>query len=230
MFFDRPQMKYTAKTELKDKWRNVIIPAIIFLLAIAFSAITKSARIQTSNGYITYRTTTWYASLIGAFILPIISVGFTRYIMNIMDRKAYDKMDVFYGFGNYGSIFLSMLWVSIFTVLWSMLFLVPGIIKALAYSQTKYILAENPKVGYREAIKISMVLTDGRKGDIFKLTLSFIGWYFVLGVTCGIAGLYVLPYSEATFVQAYEMLKAAAIEEGRITADVFNPDGSYSVQ
>lgn len=231
MILDRVSMKAQAKQELSDKWRDVIIVAIIMVVVSVLSSITHTETVYVRDyGYMEVTSTTWISSLIRLLAAPVFAVGFARYFMNIVSYRAYDRRDVFAGFSNYGPVLGSMLWVSLFTYLWSLLFIVPGIIKSIAYSQTKYILAENPRVGFREAIKISMVLTDGRKGELFSLYISFFGWLLLTAITFGLAGLYTLPYIETTCVHAYEALKAAAIAEGRITADVFAPESTYNVQ
>lgn len=80
-----------------------------------------------------------------------------------------------------------------------------------------YILAENPGMDRREAFKISKKMMDGEKWDVFILQLSFIGWYFVSGFTCGLAGIfYVRPYVEATMTELYAYNKGKAYQEGYI--------------
>lgn len=114
------------------------------------------------------------------------------------------------------------LWMSLWTLLWSYLLVVPGIVKGLAYSMTPYILADSPNVPAREALKLSMRITDGYKMDIFVACLSFLGWLILSAFTGGILGLvYVGPYMQTTLGGIYQELKTNAIENGVIDAAEF---------
>lgn len=108
----------------------------------------------------------------------------------------------------------------IWTFLWSLLFLVPGIIKSIAYSQARYIyrdaLQSGNKISYTEAITRSRQLMDGHKWEYFVLQLSFLGWYLLVGITAGIASLWVVPYVQMTMSGYYDYLvnqnQSAAVE------------------
>ncbi len=106
------------------------------------------------------------------------------------------------------SIFGKSLWLGIisafFASLWSLLLVIPGIIKAISYSMAPYILAENPTLTAREALRASKALTQGKKGSLFYLYLTFIGWFLLCIPTCGLLGLYVGPYLEATVAAFYD--------------------------
>lgn len=92
--------------------------------------------------------------------------------------------------------------------------LIPSYIKALSYSFTEYILAEYPSVGARDALKLSMRITDGRKWTIFVFDLSFIGWFLLVPITFGLILLYVVPYYETARAILYDSLKAYALNNG----------------
>jgi len=110
-----------------------------------------------------------------------------------------------------------MYWMGLWVFLWSLLFGVPGIIKAFAYSMTPYILANHPNVQATDALKLSMRMTKGHKGKIFVLFLSFIGWNMLSGLTLGILGiLYVLPYFSASFAGFFVELRNLALTNGVI--------------
>lgn len=112
-----------------------------------------------------------------------------------------------------GNAVLLYILTSVFTFLWSLLLIVPGIVKALSYAMSPYILAEN---GYymspSDAIKESMRIMEGHKADLFVLILSFFGWFLLTGITCGIAGIYVFPYFNATMVGFYNEIKNSTVE------------------
>jgi len=100
--------------------------------------------------------------------------------------------------------FLRYLYIS----LWSLLFVIPGIIKAYEYRMIPYLLAENPNLEYHEAFRISSELMEGQKMDTFILDLSFFGWQLLAACTCGIAGIfYVMPYAAFTDAELYITLQ-----------------------
>jgi uncharacterized membrane protein len=100
--------------------------------------------------------------------------------------------------------------VGLFTFLWSLLFVIPGMMKALSYSMTNFVLVDNPGIGALEAIKESQRLMDGHKLELFILQLSFFPWYLLVTVTCGLATFYVTPYVQQTYANFYLTLKAGS--------------------
>ena len=102
----------------------------------------------------------------------------------------------------------AMLLKDIFLCLWSLLFIIPGIIKAYSYCMVPFILADNPNIGAKEAITLSRKMMDGNKWRAFVLDLSFIGWFLLVGLTGGILGIfYVNPYVYSTHAELYHALK-----------------------
>lgn len=96
--------------------------------------------------------------------------------------------------------------VGLFTYLWSLLFIIPGIIKACSYSQAMYILAENPDMGALDAINQSKEMMEGHKMEYFLLGLSFIGWILLSPFTLGLLYIWLIPYMQATFANFYRSL------------------------
>lgn len=123
------------------------------------------------------------------------------------------------GFSNWIRAILSGFWESLFVFFWSLLFVIPGIIKAYAYSQMIYLVVEFPELSIRKAMKISMKITKGHKWDLFVLDLSFIGWFLLVAISLGVAGFYVTPYCSMTKVNAFHGLLKEAIEKGLVTLD-----------
>lgn len=106
-------------------------------------------------------------------------------------------------------------WMTLFQFLWSLLFIIPGIVKGYSYALTPYILAKYPEISAKEALKVSMKLMDGKKSELFVLQLSFIGWFLLSGVTFGILGIfYVFPYYTITETLWFKNLIAEATEKG----------------
>lgn len=116
--------------------------------------------------------------------------------------------------GRYLSVVKSMAWRALFQFLWSLLLIIPGIIKGYSYYLVPYIMADNPQLDYKRALKLSMAMTRGHKFQIFVMQLSFIGWY-LLGVICFFVGaLFVNPYYEASFAEMYIALRNNAVTNG----------------
>ena len=91
--------------------------------------------------------------------------------------------------------------------LWSLLFIIPGIIKSYEYCMIPYILAENPEIEMDRAFEISRKMTKGEKWKIFVLGLSFIGWYLLGLLCCCVGTIFVDPYSEATYAELYQVMR-----------------------
>lgn len=115
--------------------------------------------------------------------------------------------DMFGGFNDFGQTFLLGLMVSIFTALWSLLFVVPGIVKMYAYSQAYYIKADHPEYDWRTCISASKEMMRGHKGELFVLDLSFLGWYIVGALCLGFGTLWVYPYHFAARTVFYDKLR-----------------------
>lgn len=149
-------------------------------------------------------------------LLPPLTVGLSYFSLSIYRGKPSSIEGIFTeGFSNYGRKLGGILWMELFIFLWSLLFVIPGIIKAIAYSLTPYILADCPEVTATEALKLSMRMTQGYKGDIFVMYLSFFGWQFLNGFTAGILGVFfVNPYMNLSIAGLYDELKTKALSTG----------------
>ena len=158
------------------------------------------------------------AGLGALFIVPPMLVGYSWFCLQIWRGQQGDVGGMFSkGFSDYGRHLGGILWMELFVFLWTLLFIVPGIIKSLAYSMTPFILADCPNVRATDALKLSMRMTKGRKGQVFVMYLSFIGWMLLSGLTCGILDLlFVGPYMNTSIAGLYESLRQDAITSGAI--------------
>ena len=112
------------------------------------------------------------------------------------------------GFHPYGRAVGAMFLRDLFLCLWSLLFIIPGIIKIYSYRMVPYILADDPTIGGKDAITLSRQMMNGHKWNTFVLDLSFIGWELLSVLTAGLLGLfYVKPYEAATGAELYKVLK-----------------------
>ena len=146
-----------------------------------------------------------------AFIAGPVIVGKNRYFM---EHRAFDSKfeRLFWSFrsGRYMNVVKIMFWHDVKIFLWSLLFVIPGIIKSYEYCMVPYILAENPQISSERAFELSKLMTRGEKWKIFVLQLSFIGWYLIGAVCCCVGGVFVDPYFEATFAELYQVMREKA--------------------
>lgn len=146
----------------------------------------------------------------------VIKVGGTRYYMENREHQT-GISQIFYGFrgGRYWKIVQTMFFKKLYIFLWSLLFVIPGIIKSYAYMMVPYLLSENPDMDRRRALELSEEMMKGHKGEAFVLELSFIGWVLLSGLTCGILMIfYVQPYVDATMAEYYTAIRAEALQKG----------------
>jgi len=152
---------------------------------------------------------------ISIFILNPLEVGGRKYF--IQSAQYFDNRRCFrFAFDgrNYLGIVGTMLLKKLFIFLWTLLFIIPGIVKSYAYRMVPYILADNPNIGARRAIELSNKMTYGHKWDMFVLDLSFLGWYLLGIMIFFIGGIFVDPYYHATEAELYLVLRSNAIESG----------------
>ena len=115
---------------------------------------------------------------------------------------------IFDGFEEFTQCFLLSLMISIFTFLWSLLFIIPGIIKSYAYSMSFYIKRDHPDWTWKQCMDESQRIMKGHKLDYFCLQFSFIGWAVLCILTCGIGTLWLSPYMLASNTNFYNELIA----------------------
>ncbi len=140
-------------------------------------------------------------------LLNPLQVGINRFMVKSLDDTA-RIAEVGYTFDhNYKNGVKVMFFKDLYVVLWSLLFIVPGIYKAYQYRMVPYILGENPDMTYQEVLQRSKDMMDGQKWDAFVLDLSFILWHMLGGITCGLAEIfYVAPYVNLTDAALYSRL------------------------
>jgi len=151
-----------------------------------------------------------YPLVVGIVIVGPLTVGLSYYLINFVetDSKGDNFEILMEGFKkSLATSIISNLLVMIFTFLWSLLFIIPGIIKALAYSMTPYIIAENPGIEPMAAIDKSREIMNGNKMRLFFLYFSFIGWFILSAFTFGIGLIFLMPYIQTTVANFYVELR-----------------------
>lgn len=203
-------IKQRAKNSVKKKKGACVSFALIYMLifpVLEFSVHNLSILFRRYSSFVLLAE---YIALIVFF--SALCLGSSIFFLEVSKRKDADFMIFFDGFDNiFRAIGLTVL-SGLFTFLWSLLLIVPGIVASYSYRAAIYILAECPEISPLDALRISKNMMKGRRLRLFLLDLSFIGWFLLTGVTFGIAGLYVIPYFKAADTEFYRELKADYIE------------------
>ena len=142
-------------------------------------------------------------SLAALILGGTVELGYAKFLLKQYDRKELQFSDLFSQFERFGTGFAQQFLRVLFTTLWMLLFIIPGIVKGLSYAMTPFILEELPEMTASQAIKASMQLMDGHKMDLFILGLSFIGWSLLACLTMGIGFLFLNPYMNAAYAAFY---------------------------
>lgn len=198
-----------AREHLKDKWG---FGALITLLYILVSGVPSS--LPKIGG------------LIGLIINGPISLGLAILFLSLV-RSGEAKLDrIFEGFNRFKVALLTYLLMVLYIVLWALLLIVPGIIAALSYAMTFFILADEPDVTASEALEKSKKLMDGHKLKLFYLGCRFIGWALLCVLTLGIGFLWLFPYMYASMTLFYEDIKQQGSGAQAMTQPPAAPDTS----
>lgn len=189
---DRVKAKESAKIQLKGRWGEAIIAFV--LVSIAMVAMSFVSLLPFVG---------WIITLILGGVWPL---GIAIYSLRFANMEMVSTGEIFEGFNNLITAFCVYFLMGLFTLLWSLLLVVPGIIKGISYSMSYYILAENPELSALEAINKSKQITQGHKWEIFVTHLSFMGWAIVCSLTMGIGYLWLVPYINITMANIYNQL------------------------
>jgi uncharacterized membrane protein len=147
-------------------------------------------------------------SLAQFLISGVVQLGYVQFLLKQYKNGTGDFADLFSQFNRFGQGFAQMFLRGLYIFLWSLLFVIPGIIKTYSYAMTPFIMAENPHMSASEAIAVSKVIMDGHKWELFCLEFSFIGWMFLSVLSCGIGFLFLTPYMNAALAAFYKGITA----------------------
>ncbi len=229
--------KNEALTALRGNWGKAVIVTLVYvLIAAAISgpsaysgvkmteftkenvsgtrSVSQMASLIQSPEYMALQRhangTSGVTTLLEIFLLLPFGIGFANAFRRLLVAKENNLMynTVHIAFSNYWHKVWGALLMVIFIALWSLLFLIPGIVKAYSYAMTPFILEENPELTAGEAIDRSRFMMRGHKFDLFWLQLSFIGWFFLSLLTAGIGLLWLEPYYRTSLAAFYEEVKA----------------------
>ena len=216
-----------ARRSLSGKW----FPAVLAGLAawilgggsdrpigVDVNLTTQSASLQVANfnipiyGYtvLAWLSTAVLAGLAIALLLSVlgsvIEVGYARFNLDLVDGNDAQPQALFAYFSIFWTAFCTRFLKWLYTLLWGLLFIIPGIMASYSYSMTSYILAEHPEMTASEAIARSKELMRGNRWRLFCLHFSFIGWSILCSLTFGIGVLFLNPYRAAADAAFYRDL------------------------
>lgn len=161
------------------------------------------------------------------FVGNAVAVGARRFFMEsrAIGRSAgVGRLFYAFGSGSYLNVVKTQFLKDLFISLWTLLLVVPGIIKSYQYYMVPYILSENPDMNYRDALDMSKQMMEGHKWNTFVLELSFIGWSLLGLLCCGIGVIFVEPYIQATMAELYAVLRRNI---GAVGLNGFGGDDDY---
>lgn len=201
MLKENSQLRAEARQALQGKWPMAAVAALIYsIVAGGLSAIP------------------FIGGLCSLFIGLPVAYGIAIVMFGVFKGKDVDFGVLFEGFQDYSRIFVTKLLQGIYTALWSLLLVVPGVIKYYSYAMTDYILKEEPEMKNNAAIEKSMAMMENNRMKLFMLDLSFIGWAILCCITLGIGFFFLIPYVQSARAAFYEDLKAQ--QGGNVEAKV----------
>ena len=211
------ELKNSALAALKGNWAPAVLGAIFFIFASSLITSPGYCANMAAFGMPLFDTISPKllkifsnsSFLLNFFLLYPLTLGYSVAHKDLLQNgdAAVTRNTLRNTFSDYVRNAVSMFLVYLFTILWTLLFIVPGIIKGLAYSLTPFIVKDNPELSPNEAINLSMKMMKGHKFDLFYLYLSFIGWILLAMLTLGVGLLWVIPYLETTLAAFYQDVK-----------------------
>lgn len=186
------ELRAVSRTTLSGNWMMAALATLVYLLiAGGVSSIPVAG------------------SVLAIIITYPLAYGFAILFLDLFrEGKPIDIGKLFDGFKDFGRVWVALILVAIYTILWTCLLIIPGIVKSYSYALTPFILKDEPELKYNAAIEKSMRMMDGYKMKLFLLDLSFIGWMILSVLTLGIGLLFLQPYMNTARAAFYEDLKA----------------------
>ena len=213
-------LRALGRNALAGKWQSAIIAVIVYTLCVQLPPAILNTLFGVDMGELysmnmgysynvgvdsystVYNSMPAYSPLSGIYSLLVtgaMDLGLTLFFLAMFRRQIVGIGDVFLGFERYGKALGLFLFQGLFIVLWSLLFIVPGIIAAIRYSQAFFILADDPNKGIRQCMDESKMMMRGNKAKYFCLSLSFIGWAILASIPAGVLS----GISEALYLSGF---------------------------
>lgn len=213
------EIRAAAREELNGNWGSPVLATLImFVICGIAQGLYNTTFYDHTTGLISLPPLFWPRASVGLlieiFVILPLSFGFTIAFLRFIRGEKDEVINNMFGeFKNYSRALVVPLLTAVFTFLWLLLFIIPGIIKAYSYAMSCYIAKDHPELDADSCIEESMRMMDGHKMDLFLLDLSFIGWAFLCIFTCGIGFLWLVPYVQTSHAIFYKELKAELYPE-----------------
>ena len=207
------ELRAQARERLEGKWGTFVLMTFLFYVIQALLQIPGSVgdlfKVLSPENALTSESLSTLSVILSLLALPL-SWGLTVSLLRNHREESVDLENLFDGFrgGRYTRVFCALFLVNLFTFLWALLLIIPGIMKAFSYALTPYILLDEPELTARQAITRSCEIMEGRRWKLFCLYLSFIGWGILSLLTFGIGFLWLVPYMNASIAAFYEDARA----------------------
>lgn len=203
------EYKNASLASLKGNWAPAVVATIVYVLLalICTQGSQLSAFFHFSPGML--MTVTGTSLVLVFFVFSPVVIGYVNSFRKLYEEADNDIVHNMFTIpsGNYLHIVFVYFLMTVKVLLWSLLLIVPGIIKSFSYAMTPYIAVEHPEYSASEAIRASSEMMRGHKFDLFWLYLSFIGWFFLAILTCGIGFFWLEPYLATAQASFYNDLK-----------------------
>lgn len=195
-----------ARESLEGKWGLSAVTFLVYLLI--------SGSIQVTSNVYESTGTKVSLNILSLIIGGPIALGIAIFSLAIVRNQKAKTSQIFEGFNNFGLAISAYFLQILLILLWMLLLIIPGIMAAISYSQTFFIIVDNPSIGAMEAIDKSKKMMDGYKWKYFCLLCRFIGWAFLCILTLGLGLLLLLPYIYVSLANFYEDIKNAEEQVG----------------
>ena len=200
--------KNEALAALKGNWAPAVVATIIlYIMSMVAGGATG---LMNPVSYILSSALFGLFWLFTIFVINPLQTGYANSLKTLSQDGDSDIINNMFriGFGRFLDIRRGTFLTGLFTFLWALLLIVPGIIKSFSYAMTPFILIDNPELTANEAIDRSRAMMRGHKFDLFWLLLSFIGWFILCMLTLGIGFFWLIPYTYTSVAGFYKDVKA----------------------
>ena len=215
------ELRAQARERLEGQWGTFVLMTFLMLVIQTILQIPgyigSLLEILSPENVLASLSFSNISNILSLLALPL-SWGLTVSLLRNHREESVDLENLFDGFrgGRYTRVFCALFLVNLFTFLWALLLIIPGIIKAFSYALTPYIIMDEPELTARQAITRSCEIMEGRRWKLFCLSLSFIGWGILSLLTFGIGFLWLVPYMNASVAAFYEDARAEYEAENSI--------------
>lgn len=195
------ELRAAGRADLAGRWNEAAMLTFVYVIFAGLGSALFGGTLNVAlNGL---------GNLVTILLMPM-GWGFAMTFLALHRHEEGDTFDIWHlldGYRDFRRIFCTLLLQGIYTVLWTLLLIVPGIVKACSYAMTPYILRDRKDISNNAAISLSQAMMEGHKMDYFLMELFFLGWIILCIFTLGIGYFWLGPYMQASVANFYEEVK-----------------------